>query len=189
MDPIKNKMKTTLILIDIQNDYFPGGKNEMVKSREAGQKAKEVLTHFRQKKLPMIHIKHLSVRPGATFFIPGTAGAEIHEDVAPLETETVITKHYPNSFRETRLHQHLQEQKAEHLVIVGMMSHMCVDSTARAAKDLGYQVTVISDACASKDLSLQGSEIPARQIHDSFMAGLKSFYADIKRSDELIQQL
>jgi nicotinamidase-related amidase len=182
-------MKTALILIDIQNDYFPGGKNEMVKSQEAGQKAKEVLTHFRQKELPVIHIKHLSVRPGATFFIPGTEGAEIHADVTPIQTETVITKHFPNSFRETELHQHLLEQKTEHLVIAGMMSHMCVDSTARAAKDLGYQVTVVIDACASKNLTLQGKEIPAQEIHDSYMAGLKYFYADIKRSDELIQQL
>ncbi len=179
-------MKPVLILIDIQNDYFPGGKNEMVKSREAGRKAKEVLTRFRQKNLPVIHIKHLSVRPGATFFIPGTAGAEIHEDVVPVETETIITKHCPNSFRKTSLHQHLQEQKVDHLVIVGMMSHMCVDSTARAAKDLGYEVTVIADACASKNLSLQGKEIPAQEIHNSFMAGLKYFYADIKRSEEFI---
>jgi nicotinamidase-related amidase len=189
MDKIKNEMKTALILIDFQNDYFPGGKNELIKSPEAAQKAKEVLAYFRRKKLPVIHIKHLSVRPGATYFITGTAGAEIHEDVIPLETETVIIKHFPNGFRETGLHQHLQERKIEHLVIAGMMSHMCVDSTARAAKDLGYQLTIVSDACASKDLSLQGSEIPAQKIHESFMAGLNYFYADIKKSDELIQQL
>jgi nicotinamidase-related amidase len=182
-------MKTALILIDIQNDYFPGGKNEMVKSLEAGQKAKKLLTHFRQKELPVMHIKHWSVRPDATFFIPGTEGAEIHADVTPTQTETVITKHFPNSFKETALHQHLQEQKAEHLVIAGMRSHMCVDSTARAAKDLGYQVTVVMDACASRNLILQDKEIPAQTIHDSYMAGLSYFYADIKKSDELIQQL
>ena len=99
------------------------------------QKAKEVLTHFRQKELPVIHIKHLSVRPGATFFIPGTEGAEIHADVTPIQTETVITKHFPNSFRETELHQHLLVQKTEHLVIAGMMSHMPREHLAVAEKD------------------------------------------------------
>ncbi len=182
-------MKTALIIIDIQNDYFPLGKNELVKSLEASQKAKDILIHFRQKNLPVIHIQHLSVRPGSDFFIPGTEGTEIHVNVAPIENESVITKNYPNSFRETGLHQQLQEQKVEHLVISGMMSHMCVDATVRAARDLGYQVTVVADACATKDLSFQGKVVPAQEVNNAFMAALNYFYADVKNADELIQQL
>jgi len=181
-------MKTALLIIDIQNDYFPGGSNELVNSVEASLKAKDLLKHFRQRGLPVIHVCHLSVRPGSTYFIPGTKGAEIHANVQPLQNEKVITKNYPNSFRETDLQNYLQDEQVDHLVISGMMSHMCIDSTARAGKDLGYRITVVEDACATKDLAFQEKMIPAQEVHESFMAGLSYYYAEIKTSSELIEQ-
>ncbi|MGN6165260.1 MAG: cysteine hydrolase family protein [Flavisolibacter sp.] len=181
-------MKKALLLIDIQNDYFPQGKNELVNSVLASEKAKALLNYFRNHNLPIIHIQHLSVRPGSTFFIPDTEGAAIHKNVQPLENEKVIVKNYPNSFRETELQNYLQEQEVQHLVVAGMMSHMCVDATVRAAKDLGYQVTVAEDACATKDLSFRDKTIPAPQVHSSFMAALNYFYAEIKQANELIEQ-
>lgn len=181
-------MKTALLVIDIQNDYFPDGKNELVNSLEASLKAKDLLEHFRQRNLPVVHIRHLSVRPGSTYFIPDTEGAEIHANVQPLQNEHIVTKYYPNSFRETDLHDYLQEQEIEQLVISGMMSHMCIDSTARAGKDLGYRITIAEDACATKDLPFQDHKIPAQEVHRSFMAGLSQYFAEIKTSFELIEQ-
>lgn len=181
-------MKTALVIIDIQNDYLPAGKNELVNSVEASLKAKGLLEHFRQMDLPVVHVRHLSVRPGSTYFIPGTEGAEIHANVQPLQHEKIVTKNYPNSFRETDLHDYLQEQQIEHLVISGMMSHMCVDSTARAGKDLGYRVTIAEDACATRDLILQEQKVPAQEIHQAFMAGLSYYYAEIKTSQQVIEQ-
>lgn len=181
-------MKTAFVIIDVQNDYFPNGKNELVNSLEASLKAKDLLEHFRQRNLQVVHIRHLSLRPGATYFIPGTEGAEIHANVQPLQNEKIVTKNYPNGFRETDLHDYLQEQQIEHLVISGMMSHMCVDSTARAGKDLGYRITIAEDACATKDLPFQDHKIPAQEVHQSFMAGLSQYYAEIKTSCELIEQ-
>ena len=99
---------TALLLIDLQNDYFPGGKMELVGSEQAGQAAARLLACFREKGLPVVHIQHLSVRPGATFFLPGTPGAEIHAGVRPLPGEAVIQKNFPNSFRGTNLLEHLQ---------------------------------------------------------------------------------
>lgn len=180
-------MKTALLIIDIQNDYFPGGANELVNSQEASLKAKQLLESSRQKGLPVIHIKHLSVRPGAGFFVPGTKGAEIHENVLPIDNEIVFIKNYPNSFRETGLQSHLQQLGIEHLVIAGMMSHMCVDATARAAKDLGYTISIANDACATKDLSIQNSQVKAIDVHNAFMAALNYFYAEVKNTNELIE--
>ena len=182
-------MNKALVIIDIQNDYFPRGKNELVNSFEASLKAKELLETFRQKNLPVIHVQHLSIRPGSAFFVPNTTGAEIHANVYPKANETVITKNYPNSFRETSLQNHLQQQEITHLVVAGMMSHMCVDATVRAGKDLGYEITVAADACATKDLSIQGNEVKAKDVHHSFMAALAYFYADVKNTAELIEQL
>jgi len=181
-------MKTALVIIDIQNDYFPAGNYELVNSVKASLKAKDLLEHFRQRNLTVVHVRHLSVRPGSTYFIPGTEGAEIHASVQPLPDEKIVTKNYPNGFRETDLHDYLQEEEIEHLVISGMMTHMCIDSTARAGKDLGYRITIAEDACATKDLIFQEHKIPAQEIHQAFMAGLSYYFAEIKTSLQVIEQ-
>lgn len=181
-------MNKALVIIDLQNDYFPGGKNELVNSTEASLKAKELLTAFREKNLPVIHVQHLSVRPGSTFFVPGTPGAEIHDNVKPAEGEKIVVKSFPNSFRETDLQEYLKSLQIDHLVVAGMMSHMCVDATARAAKDFGYTVSVAADACATKDLSFDNRLVPAGEVHGAFMAALSYFYADVKSVSELINE-
>jgi len=88
-------MNQALLLIDIQNDYFPGGAMELVGSPEAGAQAGKLLTAFREKALPVIHIQHISSRPGAAFFLPHTKGVEIHQSVNPAQNEMVIRKNYP----------------------------------------------------------------------------------------------
>ena len=119
------------------------------------------------------------MRPGATFFIPDTAGAEIHPLVAPAPGEAVVTKHFPNSFRETELLSLLRRQGVERLVIGGMMTHMCVDATVRAAFDFGFACTVIADACATRQLSYDGAEVPAPHVHAAFLAALAAVYAKV----------
>ena len=172
-------MNTALILIDIQNDYFPGGKMELDGPVEASLQAKKLLSVFREKGLPLIHIQHVSVRPGATFFIPDTKGIEFHENAEPLPHETVIRKNYPNSFRETSLLEYLEKESIKRLVITGMMTHMCVDATTRAAFDYGFKCTVITDACATKSLSFEHKVIPATHVHGAFLVALNNVYAQV----------
>src|SRR5262245_60033275 len=102
-DPLKQDERSALVIIDIQNDYFPGGAMELEGSDAAGAKAADVVKSFREKQLPVIHVRHLSTRPGSTFFLPGTKGQEIHSSVAPMAGEPVIEKNFPNSFRGTPL--------------------------------------------------------------------------------------
>jgi nicotinamidase-related amidase len=178
-------MKTALIIIDIQNDYFPGGRMELVGAETAALRAKEALTYFRNDKLPIVHIQHITTRPGATFFIPDTDGIPIHPSVAPLPGETVIVKHFPNSFRETPLLDHLHGLGIERLVLAGMMTSMCVDATARAAFDLGFQNVLLHDAMATRDLSFGGVTVPASQVHGAFLAALGSVYGRVLSVAEL----
>src|SRR5690348_6927402 len=96
-------MTTALLIVDIQNDYFPGGAMELVGADGAGAQASKLLAAFREQGRPVIHMRHLSTRPGATFFLPGTRGADIHSSARPVGDEKVFEKHYPNSFRETAL--------------------------------------------------------------------------------------
>src|SRR5919204_1808842 len=124
-----------LVIIDIQNDYFPGGKMELEGADAAAAQAALALARFRQEGSPIVHVRHLSVRPGATFFIPGTAGAEIHEQVRPRQGERVVEKNFPNSFRATELESVLKAAGVKELVVAGMMTHMCVDASVRQAAD------------------------------------------------------
>ena len=176
---------TALVVIDIQNDYFPGGAMELEGAEAAGAKAGIALRNFREKKLPVIHVRHLSVRPGATFFLPGTRGAEIHASVQPAAGETVLEKNFPNSFRNTRLKDLLDSQNIKNLVVAGMMTHMCVDASVRQAADLGYKVTLLGDACATRAQSYGGETVPARQVHAAFLAALNGFYAKAVNTHEL----
>jgi nicotinamidase-related amidase len=179
------KTSTALLIVDIQNDYFKGGANPLVGSNEAARVAGKVLDIFRSKDLPVIHIQHHAVRPGSTFFIPGTQGAEIHPFVSPKPGEKVFTKNYPNSFRNTGLLDYLNENHIQQLVICGMMTHMCIDATTRAAKDLDFNCYVISDACATKNLEFNGISIPADHVHAAFLSALNYYYANVISSGEL----
>jgi nicotinamidase-related amidase len=181
-------MDTALLLIDIQNDYFPGGANPLFESVKAAAKASDVIELFRKKGWPVVYIQHLSDRPGATFFAPGTRGAEIAHTVRPRAGEKIVVKHYPNSFRGTELEAHLKGLGVKKLVVCGMMTHMCVDATVRAAKDLGYDVTVVGDACATCDLAHWGEFVPAKEVHRSFLAALAYYYAGVIRADEYIEK-
>ncbi len=177
-------MKTGLILVDIQNDYFPGGRMELVGMPEAGSRAGELLSIFRQKSWPTFHIQHISVQQGATFFLPETEGVALHESIEPQSDELVIQKHYPNSFRETSLLHELERHDVKKLVICGAMSHMCIDGTTRAAFDHCFDCTVVQDACATRSLEFGGKTIDAEDVHGSFMAALGSAYAQVLSLDE-----
>jgi len=186
--PINKKMNTALILIDIQNDYFENGTMPLVGSGKASLNARQVLDKFRAEGMPIIHIQHIAARPNSTFFLPATKGSEIQDNVKPEETEKVIIKHFPNSFRETELLEYLKSRNITDLVICGMMTHMCVDATVRAAKDFGFNCTVISDACATRDLTINGETVKAVEVQKSFLAAFNGFYASVKTTKEYLAE-
>jgi nicotinamidase-related amidase len=179
---------TALLIIDIQNDYFPGGAFELEGTEAAARQARSALDFFRQRGLPVVHVRHESVRPGSSFFLPGTPGAEINPLVAPAPGEVVVLKHFPNSFRETDLQAKLAALGVKNLVVAGMMTLMCVDATVRAAADLGYPVTLLSDACAARALEFQGQKVPAAQVHAAFLAALGMVYAKVQPTAEFLAE-
>ncbi|WP_223608023.1 cysteine hydrolase family protein [Chryseobacterium sp. OSA05B] len=178
----RNMENTALLIIDIQNDYFPAGKMELAGAAPAANNAKKILDYFRKNNLPVIHIKHIATNDGAGFFLPDTSGAEINSLVSPKSNEKIIIKHFPNSFRETGLSEYLEKSGIKNLVITGMMTDVCVDSTVRAAFDFGLKNTVIGDATATRDRELNGEVIKAPEVQKSFLAGMSALgnlYAEI----------
>ncbi|GAA5030737.1 cysteine hydrolase family protein [Microbacterium fluvii] len=182
-------MATALVIIDIQNDYFPGGAHPLVGPVAAAERARELLEAFRAAGQPIVHVQHVWDAPDAPFMRPGTAGVEIHPLVAPRGDEPVITKDDPNAFVSTGLDAQLEQFDADALVVCGMMSSMCVDSTVRSAVEHGYTVTVAHDACAAPDLEFGGEVIPGATVHAAFMAGLADGYAEVVPAAQAIAAL
>lgn len=182
-------MSTALIIIDIQNDYFPNGRMELSNPLIAAENAGKILKWFRQNNQENIyHVQHIAADEGLGFFLPNTEGVEINEAVSPLENENIIIKHAPNSFFNTELESHLRENGVTKLVIVGMMTHMCVDATVRAAMELGFQSTLIEDACTTTDLAYEGKVVPAEQVHYAFISALNGIYANVISTEDFLQQ-
>ncbi len=179
-------MPRALLIVDIQNDYFPGGAFPLVEPEAAAAAARRLLDSFRDAGEAVVHLRHVWDAPDAEFMRPGTPGIEINPEVAPAPGEPVIDKTAPNGFLGTPLEQNLRDQGTDQLVIAGMMTSMCVDASARAAADLGFEVTVAADACAAPDLEFGGVAVPAASVNAAFLAALADSYGDVVDADELL---
>jgi nicotinamidase-related amidase len=177
---------TALIVVDIQNDYFPGGRWPLKGAEAAADNAARIIQASRDAGHTVIHVRHEFTSADAPFFAPGSDGAKLHPKVVNLGQEPVVLKHFANSFRETRLETLLEEQGIEDVIIIGAMSHMCIDATARAAADLGYNVKVIHDACATRDLEFNGATVPAAHVHAASMSALGFAYADVVSTEAFL---
>lgn len=166
---------TALILIDIQDFYFPGGAAELEEPEKAAENAKKVLAYFRKNNGLVIHVKH-KVK----------AGGNIHKLVAPIDGEMIVSKTEVSCFNGTTINKYLQANNIKNVVLVGMQTHMCLEGGTRAAYDLGYNCTVIADACATRDLNFEETHIKAADVHASTLATLKSYAKVIQLADYLI---
>lgn len=176
--------KRAILVVDLQNEYWPTGNFSLVGIEAAAANAARVMAHARESGDLVVNIRHEI--PGGPIFVAGTEGAQINEAVLPQGDEPVITKNFPNSFRETGLDDLLKQNGIEEVVVVGAMSHMCVDATTRAANDLGYRTVTIHDACATRDLEFRGITTPAAQVHAALMAALAFMYGEVIDTDQFL---
>jgi nicotinamidase-related amidase len=144
------------------------------------------LSAFRESHEPVFHVQHVFESEQAPFFTPGSEGAEIHPDVAPASDEPLIVKHQPNAFLDTPLATELHRAGVDDVVICGMMTSMCVDASARASADLGFQTSIAADACAAPDLRSGEEVIPGSTVHKAFLAALGSLIAQVRDTDEIL---
>lgn len=178
-------MRRALVIIDIQNDYFAGGRMPLAEPEAAATRAAELLAAFRSNGEPVFHVQHVSTRPGATFFVPDTEGVQLHQSVAPRDGETVVVKHFPNAFRDTPLQAQLREAGVGEIVVAGMMTHMCIDTSVRAAADLGFGCLLAADACATRALNWQGQSIEAAAVQAAYLAALSGSFARVANAAEI----
>ena len=176
---------TALLVIDIQAFYFPEGQLPLVEPEAASLKARELIESFRKAGRPVIHVQHLPEGVDT----PDPTGIDlqyrIHPNVLPKQGETVIGKHHANSFRDTELLATLRALGVNKLVVAGMQTQMCVEAAVRAAADYGFEVTVVHDACATRNLAFDGTTVPAAQVHAAALAAMKSSYAKVVSTAEV----
>jgi nicotinamidase-related amidase len=154
--------RTALLIVDIQNFYFPGDGPGLVNAEQASLAAKEILHVFRERKQLVVHVRHKSAK-----------GFEIHKNVEPISGEKVITKEDVNSFQGTDLLEYLKSNNIDRLVIIGMQTQMCLEAAVRAAYDYGFECYVVQDACATRDLKYDDKVIKAEDVQFSTLATLK----------------
>ncbi|MFH1000290.1 MAG: isochorismatase family protein [Bacteroidota bacterium] len=169
--------KTALLLIDIQDFYFPGGRSALFEPDAAANQAALLLKDFRSKNQLIIHVKHQA-----------ELGADIHMLVKPFDNEKVITKKQVNSFKDTDLLDYLKENQIDTLVMAGMQTHMCLEAAVRAAHDFGFICLLIEDACATKDLNYNGHTIAAKDVHLSTLHTLRA-YSKIYTTSEFLNTI
>lgn len=166
--------ESTLILIDCQNTYTEGVM-ELEGVQPALAEAAALLERARSAGIPIIHIQH-NDGPGSLYDIEGRSGA-IVDIVAPRGDEPVVVKAYPNSFVDTDLDDRLKAVNATNLVLAGFMTHMCVNSTARGAFNLGYAPTVVAAATATRALPGPGGDVPAATMQAASLAAVADLFA------------
>jgi nicotinamidase-related amidase len=175
--------KTPLVLIDYQNEYLRG-ELALPGARAAILAARKLLDHARSKGTRIVHIAHKGSR-GGMFDRDDHRGAFIDE-LSPVHGETVIEKPKPNSFAGTELSEILGPS-GQQVIFAGLMTHMCVSSTVRAALDLGYISTIVADACATRDLPhLVKGFVPHHVLHDAELAALADRFAQIVMTEEML---
>jgi nicotinamidase-related amidase len=174
-----------LVLIDCQNTYR-SGIMQLTGVESALLEVQKLLNMARKLKMPVFHIQH-DAGSGSPYDITAHVGA-IADEVAPIEGEPVIVKNFPNSFVETDLHQQLQSAGIRHVILAGFMTHMCINSTAHGAFNLGYEVTVVANATATRPLATaNGKVLTAEEVHEGAIASTRDLYAAIAdRADDLI---
>ncbi|EMB9404200.1 cysteine hydrolase [Staphylococcus pseudintermedius] len=178
--------KHGLLVIDVQNDYFKGGKMALHQPDKALRNIQQLEQDFSAKHLPIIYIQHINTKPNPTFFEADTEGVVLHSELAVQPESIIIEKHFPNSFFQTELQETLQQHDIDTLVICGMMTHMCVDSTTRAASELGYNPILIHDATATKALSFTGLDVDASDVQHALIASLTNF-STVMSTDEWLE--
>ena len=166
---------SALIMVDCQNTYRHGIM-QLTNVEPAIKEAQRLLQMARDLKIPIIHIQH-DAGVGTPYDVTAEIGA-ISDEVSPKNGEAVVTKNYPNSFIATPLEAQLKALGIENIVLAGFMTHMCINSTARGAFNLGFKPTVVASACATRSLTgANGKVIDAQTMHDGALAAIRDMFA------------
>ena len=179
--------KTALLIIDVQkafDDPSWGNRN----NPDAEKKISVLLAEWREHQRPVVHVQHCSTEPDSPLR-PDQPGCEFKDEVKPIAGEKQFTKTVNNAFIGTGLEEYLRNCEIDALVIVGLTTDHCVSTTTRMAGNLGFNVTLVSDATATFDRTgHQGTQYSANVLHDVHLASLNDEFCVVRTTDEILSE-
>ncbi len=182
-------MKPALLVIDAQQEYFaPHGKWVLPDGERALERIHALIAAARAADIPVFYITHESLDNDSPVFRKGSAGVALHPSLAPAPGETVVIKHFPNSFAQTSLEAYLRQAGVDTIIVSGYMTHLCCDTTTRAAEEHAFGVLFAGDATAARDLTLNGVTFSHDHIHKATLAVMTEF-ASVMTAEEIIARL
>jgi nicotinamidase-related amidase len=177
---------TALIVIDFQLEYFDGGRLPIPNGAAAMAHARQLVAFADAHGMPVFHVQHIGPAGGPLFAQDGERVA-FHPEIQPALHHHVVQKTTTSSFASTDLHTQLRERKIRMLIICGLMTHMCVSTTSRDAKPLGYQVLVAGDACATRDIDAwDGGTIGHAELHRAALTELSDSFAEVLTTERIL---
>ncbi|WP_151631850.1 cysteine hydrolase family protein [Noviherbaspirillum aerium] len=177
---------TALLVIDFQQEYFEGGRLPIPQGRAALDQAKQLVSFADRHGIRVFHIQHAGANGGALFAADGATVA-FHPDILPQARHEQVRKTTASSFASTDLHARLQAGGIKTLILCGLMTHMCVSTTARDARPLGYQVIVAGDACATRDIEAwDGGIITHAELHRAALTEISDSFGEILRTADIL---
>jgi nicotinamidase-related amidase len=179
--------RTALLLVDLQREFFDGAL-PVPGAAHALAQARGLLEWARTTGVQVVFVRQQATRADAPLFAPGSAGAELAPGLSPRPEELVVTKSAAGAFSRTDLHRTLAARQVELLVVAGLMTHLAVDTTARDATVLGYQVVVVSDATATRTLPGPRGDglVDHETLQRAALAVLADRFAEVLTTDEVL---
>jgi nicotinamidase-related amidase len=178
---MKSERSSALLVIDVQNGMFSDPKDPVYQGEKLIETIKKLIYEMRQKSFPIIYVRHEG--PPGSPLEKGSYGYEIRSEITPLKSDSIINKTTPNSFVNTNLQSLLDDRNITELIICGLQSELCIDTTCRQAAALGYKVILIEDGHSTFDTEI----LPAEKIRMHHNALLQGWFVTIKTSSEILQ--
>jgi nicotinamidase-related amidase len=182
-------VKRALLVIDVQNEYFPGGALPVTHPPDSLKRITDAMDGAAEAGIPIVIIQHGTDNPEAKAFRKGTPGWRIKGEVEVRKRAAVIEKTLPGSFTGTNLEAWMKENGVDTLVISGYMTQMCCDTTARQAVHLGYGVEFLSDATGTLDFSNEAGTVKAEELHRAILVTQQNRFSKVLSTDAWIESL
>ena len=177
---------TALVLIDFQNEYFSGGV-PIPDGLSALRQAQALVQLADAHGMPVYHVRHINPGP---LFTRGSLMAQIHVGLTPAAHHHVVDKTTVSTFASTDLHAQLQARGITTLIVAGLMTHMCVSTMTRDARQFGannYNVLVVADACATRDIDgWDGGVVSHQTLHRATLTALSDNFAQVLNTADLL---
>lgn len=170
-------MSTALLIIDVQNGFFSDPDCPIYQEEQALENINILIKKAKAAEIPVIFIQHTDDK----WIAQGSTEWQIHPKIKPQDEYKAILKHSPDSFHNTSLYEELTSKKIKNLVIAGLQTEYCIDTTCKRAFSLGFNTVLVKDAHSTCDNHI----LKAQQIIEHHNKVLSDWFVELKTTEEI----